>query len=81
MGTGLADNVSQGSAGGDQFRSAPLWGLGQRLFFVHDGRCGDLLCAIQAHQSSGSEANTVIGNFNALSASQKQDILNFLRSL
>src|SRR5208282_5446538 len=32
MGTGLADNVSQGGAGGDQFRSAPLWGLGQRIF-------------------------------------------------
>ncbi len=29
MGTGLADNVSQGTAGGDQFRTAPLWGLGQ----------------------------------------------------
>ena len=81
MGTGLADNVSQGSAGGDQFRSAPLWGLGQRLFFIHDGRCNDLLCAIQAHQSSGSEANTVIANFNNLSSSQKQDVLNFLRSL
>lgn len=35
---GLADNVGQGSALGDQFRSAPLWGLGQRLFFLHDGR-------------------------------------------
>ena len=81
MGAGLADNISQGSAGGDQFRSSPLWGLGQRLFFVHDGRCSDLLCAIQAHQSNGSEANTVIANFNGLNTSQKQDILNFLRSL
>ena len=35
---GLADGVSQGSAAGDQFRTAPLWGLGQRLFFLHDGR-------------------------------------------
>ena len=81
MGSGLADNVSQGGAGGDQFRSAPLWGLGQRIFFLHDGRTKNLLTAIGAHQSSGSEANTVINNFNALSASQKQDVLNFLRSL
>ena len=81
MGSGLADNVSQGGAGGDQFRSAPLWGLGQRIFFLHDGRTKNLLTAIAAHQSSGSEANSVINNFNSLSASQKQDVLNFLRSL
>ncbi len=81
MGTGLNDNVSQGGAGGDQFRTAPLWGLGQRRFFLHDGRTSNLLTAISAHSSSGSEANSVISNFNALSASQKQDVLNFLRSL
>lgn len=81
MGTGLADNVSQGNAGGDQFRTAPLWGLGQRLFFLHDGRATNLLDAISAHSSTGSEANTVVLNFNALTVSQKQDVLNFLRSL
>jgi CxxC motif-containing protein (DUF1111 family) len=81
MGTGLADNVSQGSAGGDQFRTAPLWGLGQRIFFLHDGRTKDLMQAIAAHASQGSEANQVIQNFNNLSNQQKQDLLNFLRSL
>ena len=81
MGTGLADNVSQGTAGGDQFRTAPLWGIGQRIFFLHDGRTSDLLVAIQDHNSSGSEANTAKLNFDALTTSQKQDILNFLRSL
>jgi CxxC motif-containing protein (DUF1111 family) len=81
MGSGLADGVSQGSAGPNQFRTAPLWGLGQRLFFLHDGRASDLLKAIQAHASPGSEANAVIGSFNGLSESQKQDLLNFLRSL
>jgi CxxC motif-containing protein (DUF1111 family) len=81
MGTGLTDNVSQGGAGGDQFRSAPLWGLGQRIFFLHDGRTSNLLTAIQDHASSGSEATEVIENFDDLSASQQQSILNFLRSL
>jgi CxxC motif-containing protein (DUF1111 family) len=81
MGTGLVDNVSQGGAGGDQFRTAPLWGLGQRIFFLHDGRTTNLLTAISAHRSSGSEANSVIANYNSLSASQKQDLVNFLRSL
>jgi CxxC motif-containing protein (DUF1111 family) len=81
MGDGLADNVSQGGANGDQFRSAPLWGVGQRIFFLHDGRTADLLAAIKQHASRGSEANTVIGNFNALRDSDQQNILNFLRSL
>jgi CxxC motif-containing protein (DUF1111 family) len=81
MGVGLADGVSQGQAGPREFRSAPLWGLGQRLFFLHDGRTSDLLAAIKAHASTGSEANGVIANFNALSEAQKQHVLNFLRSL
>jgi len=81
MGQGLADNVSQGGAAGDQFRSAPLWGVGQRIFFLHDGRTANLIQAIEQHASNGSEANTVIGNFNALSDQDQQNILNFLRSL
>jgi CxxC motif-containing protein (DUF1111 family) len=81
MGTNLADGVSQGSAGPNQFRTAPLWGLGQRIFFLHDGRTTDLLDAIQQHSSSGSEANGVITNFNKLTGAQQQDLLYFLRSL
>jgi len=81
MGTGLADGIPQGIAEGDEFRTAPLWGLGQRLFFLHDGRTSDLLQAIEAHSSTGSEANGVISKFKALTQQQKQDILNFLRSL
>jgi CxxC motif-containing protein (DUF1111 family) len=87
MGPGLSDGVTQGQAGPTEFRTAPLWGLGQRLFFLHDGRTSDLIEAIRAHQSgsfftfNASEANGVIKNFNALRNNEKQDILNFLRSL
>lgn len=81
MGGGLADGIHQGAAGSDQFRTAPLWGLGQRLFFLHDGRTSDLIQAIQSHGSSGSEANLVIRRYNSLTPAQKQDLLNFLRSL
>ncbi len=108
MGSNLADGISQGGAGPDQFRTAPLWGIGQRLFFLHDGRTSDLGQAIEAHASSGSscvptttsnttadtaaatstntqscasEANAVIQNYNALSASQQTEILDFLRAL
>jgi CxxC motif-containing protein (DUF1111 family) len=81
MGTGLTDNVSQGNAGGDQFRTAPLWGLGQRIFLLHDGRTTNLLTAIQDHASHGSEATTVEENFFDLNSTQQQEVLDFLRSL
>jgi len=87
MGPGLEDGVSQGQAGPREFRTAPLWGLGQRLFFLHDGRTSDLRDAIQAHRSghfftgNESEANGVVKNYNKLPDAQKQDVLNFLRSL
>ena len=87
MGLGLSDGVTQGQAGPREFRTAPLWGLGQRLFFLHDGRTSDLREAIRAHRSgirillNASEANAVVRRFNALPDVRKQDILNFLRSL
>ncbi|MEP7246793.1 MAG: di-heme oxidoredictase family protein [Gammaproteobacteria bacterium] len=87
MGPGLADDITQGAARGDEFRTAPLWGLGKRVFFLHDGRTSNLLSAIQAHGSNGngiyqsSEANATINAFNSLSPTQKQNLVNFLRSL
>jgi CxxC motif-containing protein (DUF1111 family) len=87
MGPGDADNVTQGNATGDQFRTAPLWGIGQRYFFMHDGRTSDIVQAVEDHYSLGngvypnSEANQVINNFNALDQGDQQDLINFLRSL
>ena len=87
MGANLADDIVQGAAGPDEFRSTPLWGVGQRMFFLHDGRTDNLLAAIDAHYSPrtatypASEANTVITSFRALSVAGKQAILDFLRSL
>jgi CxxC motif-containing protein (DUF1111 family) len=80
MGVGLADHIVQGRATGAEFRTAPLWGLGQRLFFLHDGRANNLIEAIEHHASEGSEANAVIGRYHQLSASDKQTLLNYLRS-
>jgi CxxC motif-containing protein (DUF1111 family) len=77
MGSNLADGVSQGDAGPDEFRTAPLWGVGQRLFFLHDGRTTNLLVAIRLHFSptagcistSMSQSFTVNGVPHAPSAS------------
>ena len=81
MGSGLADRVTQGNANGFEFRSAPLWGVGQRVYFLHDGRTNNLLTAIEQHASNGSEANQVIRAFNMLKTTDRQNILNFLRDL
>ena len=81
MGDRLADGISQGQATSREFRTAPLWGLGQRIFFLHDGRTRDLKRAIQQHSSAGSEANRVVRRFFRLKQGEQQDMLNFLRSL
>jgi CxxC motif-containing protein (DUF1111 family) len=82
---GTGDDIAQGGANGDQFRTAPLWGVGQRLFFLHDGRFTDIVQAIKAH---GGEAAEVIKNFNGatgaatpLNAVESQNLVRFLRSL
>jgi CxxC motif-containing protein (DUF1111 family) len=81
MGSGLDDGLTQGAAGHCDFKTPPLWGIGQKLFFLHDGRTQDLYQAIIAHASTNSEANAVIDSFFALSEPDAQDLLNFLRSL
>jgi len=87
MGSCLADNIVQGTAQGDEFRTAPLWGAGQRVFFLHDGRTSNIVTAVEDHfcAASGSygpsEANAVLNAFNALSKENQQDLIGFLRSL
>ncbi|MEZ5399443.1 MAG: di-heme oxidoredictase family protein [Bryobacteraceae bacterium] len=81
MGALLGDGVTQGDARGQDWRTSPLWGLGQRLFFLHDGRTRDLVEAIRMHDSPGSEAHAVVDNFNALPAASQQDLVEFLRTL
>lgn len=78
MGEGLADGIQQGDASGRQFRTAPLWGLRHRLFFLHDGRATTPDAAIRAH---GGEALAARQRYEALSAAQKQDLTAFLGSL
>jgi len=81
MGSADADGVSQGNAGTDEFRTAPLWGLGQRRFFLHDGRANNLIDAIEAHDATGSEARTSELTLDSFGVNTFQDVLNFLRSL
>lgn len=87
MGPGLADDIAQGHTMGDEFRSAPLLRAGVRAYFLHDGRTADIIEALIAHRSADnahygpSEANVVIENCDALSPTEQQDLVNFLRAL
>ncbi|HMF39725.1 MAG TPA: di-heme oxidoredictase family protein [Polyangia bacterium] len=61
-----------------RMRTAPLWGVRFRPLLLHDGRCGDVPCAIQAHDGQGASARSA---FNALTGAQQQDVVNFVRSM
>ena len=74
--------------GQGDFRTAPLWGLGHNidllernnraLLFMHDGSATSVQEAIQQH---GGQAAIVRSNYNDLSNSEKQYIINFVRTL
>jgi CxxC motif-containing protein (DUF1111 family) len=78
MGGALDDHIIEGAAGGGRWRTAPLWGLRARSFFLHDARTTDLVTAIQLH---GGEASGVRSRFFNLPAIQRADLVAFLRSL
>lgn len=78
MGPGLDDGVEQGDAKGDMWRTAPLWGLSRRVFYLHDGRATSLGQAIAHHDG---EARIVRERFEKLNPSQKENLYTFLSSL
>lgn len=78
MGPALADNLRQGQATGSEFRTAPLWGLRFRRFFLHDGRAQTTDAAVRLH---GGEAAATVARYNALSPTDRSALLAFLQSL
>jgi CxxC motif-containing protein (DUF1111 family) len=85
MGIALDDGYTEGNAGTSEWRTAPLWGLGLasksqggEYFLLHDGRAKSIEEAISFH---GGEAGSRRSKFDQLSASDKQLLINFLKSL
>lgn len=74
----LGDGIELGDSKGNEFRTAPLWGVSHQTTFLHDGRASSITAAIQAHDGQGARARDA---FAALSAAQKADLLEFLNSL
>jgi CxxC motif-containing protein (DUF1111 family) len=81
MGTGMDNGITSGLATGRKYRTADLWGLGQRNWLNHDGRTNNLYGAIESHCTTGSEAAAVCSAFGNLSLQNQQDLINFLRGL
>jgi CxxC motif-containing protein (DUF1111 family) len=77
----LGDGLTQGDAGPDEMRTAPLWGLRARSPFLHDGRASTVLEAINLHDAVGAESQKIAQRFKHLPAAQQQDILTFLNSI
>jgi CxxC motif-containing protein (DUF1111 family) len=75
-GDGIVQNGGQGTR--NMVRTAPLWGIGARTRFMHDGASVTMTAAIARHGNQGSTART---NFNNLSAASQSDVLAFIMSL
>jgi CxxC motif-containing protein (DUF1111 family) len=61
-----------------RMRTAPLWGLRFRHFLLHDGRTNNVTTAILAHDGQGLTARNA---FNALSSTDKSNVVAFINSL
>ena len=84
MGEGLADGRPEGEAGGREWRTPPLWGIGLtktvngHTLFLHDGRARNLLEAILWH---GGEAEAAKQRVVAMTRAERAALLAFLNSL
>ena len=84
LGEDMADGQQVGQAGGREWRTPPLWGIGLtetvngHTNFLHDGRARNLEEAILWH---GGEAETARDNFAAMTREQRRALIRFLESL
>lgn len=84
MGPGLADNMGEGNASGAEWRTPPLWNIGQTAdvsggeSYLHDGRARNLDEAILWHGGEGESSKEA---FRLMSASERAAIVKFLKSL
>ncbi|TFL15184.1 c-type cytochrome [Pusillimonas caeni] len=84
MGPGLADGQVEGEAGGSEWRTPPLWGIGLTktvnpdATWLHDGRARSLLEAVLWH---GGEAQAARDRVVAMTPEERENLLRFLESL
>jgi CxxC motif-containing protein (DUF1111 family) len=78
---GTGDGIVQngGAATRNMVRTPPLWGVRTRPELMHDGLSLTYNEAIQRHAGAGG--TDARNRYNALSSSQKTDVITFLKSL
>jgi CxxC motif-containing protein (DUF1111 family) len=77
----LNDNIQHnGAAGGNEMKTAPLWGLRIQnpSNLLHDGRAHSVQQAIQMHDGQAAAARNA---YNALSGNDQNNLFVFLMSL
>ena len=74
----LGDGIAQGTAGARDMRTAPLWGLRSRPTWLHDGRANTIDQAVRGH---AGEAQSSRDRYVALTAAERQQLLDFLNTL
>lgn len=84
LGPGLADGTQEARANGQEWRTAPLWGIGLteivngHTTYLHDGRARSLLEAVLWH---GGEAQGARQMVVEMSPQERQNLISFLESL
>lgn len=78
MGEELGDGVAFGVAGGNEFRTHPLWGVVATGPYLHDGRADTLDQATRLH---GGEAEASRKAYEALDEARRADLIAFMESL
>ena len=84
MGWELSDHLKAGLAGGDEWRTTPLWGIGLQervnghTYFLHDGRARNLLEAIMWHGGEGAVSREL---FSRMDKEKRDALIVFLESL
>lgn len=84
MGPGLADGRPEFLANGQEWRTAPLWGIGLteavngHTQFLHDGRARNLMEAVLWHGGEAAASRDKVLTFDA---DQRAALLAFLNSL
>lgn len=74
----LGDGIEQGSASGREMRTAPLWGLRELPFYLHDGRAETVDEAIRWHDGQGRGARN---RYLDLPEARRHALLTFLNSI
>ena len=74
----LGDGIETGDARGQEFRTAPLWGLSAISSYLHDGRAATVKDAILAHDGQARRARD---RFARASAMDQAALLAFLGTL